>query len=359
MKILALTKYSKQGASSRYRFYNYQKYFSKEDINMEISPLFNANYFKITTIYTKVAFVLWAYLKRFFIIMGLLIKPKKYDLLLIEYELFAYFPVWFEFLLIKRGIKYIVDYDDALFHKYDKNILLKSKIFKVIEYASKVIICNTYLENYAKKYNQNTFKIPTVVLLEKYKEAMKKQEHINDSSFVIGWIGSRTTSIYIVEILDTLELFMKKYNDVVLHLVGFDENLLSKSQKESTNIKCIKWHENTEIEDILDFDIGIMPLRDDAWSRGKCAFKLIQYMSAKKAVIASVVGMNRDLIKEGVNGLLVSSDEEWLKAFEKLYLNKKLREQMAQNNFAKIEKHYHHRKLCQKYTQILRESINA
>lgn len=354
MTILTLTKYSKAGASSRYRFYNYQKNFHKEGITLSISPLFNQNYFRIRYTYQKIFIVLLAYFKRFSEVIKVLIKPKKYDLLLIEYELFPYLPAIFEYLLKKRGIKYIVDYDDAIFHKYDKNILLKNKIAKVMRYADKVIVCNAYLEEYAKKYNQNIVMIPTVVILDKYKEAMQKKAYLKSTSFVIGWIGSKTTSPYILELLFVLEVFMKKYTDVVLHLVGFDDELLSQGQKEAENIKCIKWNEDTEIKEILEFDVGVMPLRDDAWARGKCAFKLIQYMSAKKPVIASAVGMNCSLIEEGINGYSVSSDEAWFEALEKLYKDKILRETMAKNNFAKIEKSYNHAIYAKYYSQILK-----
>ncbi len=351
MTLLALTKYSKAGASSRYRFYNYQKYFKKEGITMTISPLLTQKYLESTNKYNKILIICLAYLKRFFLIVNILIKPKKYDVLLIEYELFPYVPAWFEFLLSKRGINYSVDYDDAIFHKYDKHILLKNKIAKVMRYADKVIVCNAYLEEYARKHNQNIFMIPTVVLLDKYKEAIQEKKYLKHHSFVIGWIGSRTTSPYILEILFILELFMKKYDDVVLHLVGFDVLLL---KNKTPKIKVIPWNQNTEIEEILNFDIGIMPLRDDAWARGKCAFKLIQYMSAKKPVIASNVGMNCSLVEEGINGYTVSSDEAWFEALEKLYKDKSLRERMAKNNFAKIEKSYNHAIHAKYYSQILK-----
>jgi glycosyltransferase involved in cell wall biosynthesis len=351
MTLLTLTKYSKAGASSRYRYYNYKESFKKEGINMIISPLLNQNYFKATHKYRKIYIIILAYLKRFLEIIKILIKPKKVDLIIIEYEIFPYFPAWFEWLLFKRKIKYIVDYDDAIFHKYDKNILLKSKISKVMKYASRVIVCNAYLEEYAKHYNKNIFIMPTLVLLDKYKKAIESYQKPKKKPFVIGWIGSKTTSPYIFELLFVLELFMKKYDDIVLHLIGFDDLLL---KNKTPKIKIIPWNEDTEIEEILNFDIGIMPLRDDAWARGKCAFKLIQYMSAKKPVIASAVGMNSSLIEEGINGYTVSSNQTWLKALEKLYKDESLRDEMAKNNFAKIEKYYNHATHAKSYSQILK-----
>ncbi|WP_309498692.1 glycosyltransferase [Sulfurovum sp.] len=297
--------------------------------------------------------------------MRLLYSVKKYDLILIEYELFPYFPSVFEYLLNKRGIKYIVDYDDAIFHKYDmsRNVwvkgLLKNKIAKVMQHAEHVVVCNAYLESYAKKYNEHTFRLPTVVLLDKYKKEMENFKEEEKKDFVIGWIGSKTTSIYILEILPAIAKFIGTYANVRFDLVGFDRNLLSSEELARHRLNVIAWKEEQEIKHILNFDIGIMPLHDDPWSRGKCGFKLVQYMSCKKPVIASPVGMNCSLVKEGENGFLVSSLDGWFDAFEKLYLDEELRSTMSQNNFQKIEKEFNHEMNCERYSQLIKTLVNV
>jgi len=260
-------------------------------------------------------------------------------------------------------VRYIVDYDDAIFHKYDRhqnNIarrVLGHKIAKVMGYAQMVIVCNPYLEVYASKYNENIFTIPTVVDLEKYSEKMKNTQMNNENTFVIGWIGSKTTGMYVLDILPQMKAFVKKYKNVRFHLVGFDENLLNKDDKEEGHIEVITWSEESEIEKILYFDIGMMPLRDDEWSRGKCAFKLVQYMSCKKPVIASAVGMNCTLVEDNVNGLLVEDSSVWFDAFKKLYLDNELRKIMAQNNLKKIEKEYNNKIHSQRYVKLLQTSL--
>ena len=360
MNILALTKYSYEGPSSRYRFYNYQECFKKQGIDMTIVPLFSRSYFTTTSKIDKIFVVLRAYLARFFLLVRLLLFKNSYDLILIEYELFPYFPAFFEYLLHKRGIKYIVDYDDAIFHKYDMNSnkiihsLLKNKIAKVITLAKHVIVCNAYLETYARKYNPNIMRLPTVVLLERYMQQMRNFQKDEDAPFVIGWIGSRTTSVYILEILPAIQKFVDTYQHVRFDLVGFDKQLLSEDEVRRHHIRIIPWAEEQEIENILTFDVGIMPLRDDPWSRGKCGFKLVQYMSCKKPVVASPVGVNVDIVEEGVNGFLVKTLDEWYEAFEKLYLDKSLREKMAAENFAKIERLYSHEKNCQEYSDAIK-----
>jgi len=363
INIMAFTKYSYAGPSSRYRFYNYEKCFEKQNIKMSIRPLFSKSYFNAHNKIIKLFIVFYSYFRRLTFVCNVLIFKKRYDLLLLEYELFPYFPALFEYLLHKRGIKYIVDYDDAIFHKYDMSNnkiihgLLKNKISEVMTCAEHVIVCNKYLESYAQKYNEHTFRLPTVVLLDKYKQEMETFQKKEDDLFVIGWIGSRTTSVYILEILPAIEKFVNAYENVRFDLVGFDSALLSPKDIEKYHINILDWSEEHEIKNILTFDVGIMPLHDDPWSRGKCGFKLVQYMSCKNPVIASPVGMNTSLVKEGVNGFLVTTVEEWFEAFETLYLDKDLQKQMANNNFKKIETEYNHQNNCKEYVKLLQSLI--
>lgn len=363
MKILALTKYSYEGPSSRYRFYNYQKCFQKNGIEMTIEPLFSKTYLQDPDKFQKIMIVLWAYLKRFAKVLNLLIF-NKYNLLLIEYELFPYFPPLFEYLLKKRGIKYLVDYDDAIFHKYDMSsnpiikLFLKRKIASVIKNATYCIACNEYLMSYIKKYNQNILKLPTVVLLDKYQGEMKSFTKENPEKFIIGWIGSRTTSIYIIDLLPVFKQLIAQHPDIQINLIGFDQNILDEKTIIEHHLNIIPWTEEKEIKNILDMDIGIMPLTNDSWSRGKCGFKLIQYMSCKKPVVASPVGINCSLVENGINGFLVESRDEWYNVFEKLYLDKMLRERMAKNNFYKIETEYNNMINCEKYSQLIKRAID-
>ncbi|WP_373032849.1 glycosyltransferase [Sulfurovum sp.] len=365
MKIIAFTKYSYEGPSSRYRFYNYVDCFAKEHISMQIDPFFTLAYFVQTNKVLKIFNVIVSYLRRVFQLLVVLFFPKKYDLVLIEYELLPFFPAVFEYLFKKRQIKYVVDYDDAVFHKYDQHKsafvrwFFAEKIGQVISNAEVVIVCNPYLEQYAKKYNSNVLRLPTVVLLENYKKAIQVHEVKTDAKpFVIGWIGSKSTSVYIVDILQAMEKFASKY-DVVFNLVGFNESVLHNGMKERCKIEVIPWSEESEIEEILKFDVGIMPLKSDPWSKGKCGFKLVQYMSCAKPVVASPVGINTALVKEGENGFLAESADEWFEAFEKLYLNMELREKMAETNIQKIETEYNHSMNCKKYVELIRTTVKS
>jgi glycosyltransferase involved in cell wall biosynthesis len=355
MKILALTKYSKEGASSRYRYYNYQEAFAKEGWSMTISPLLNRHYLNASNLLFKGLMALWGYLKRWVQVCGVLLSPHRYDLVLIEYELFPYTPAWFERAFRTRGVRYVVGYDDAIFHRYEGHWFLRGKIAKVMEHASAVVVCNRYLEEYANGYHSKIFRLPTVVSLEAYGHYHARLSLLEKEYVVVGWIGSKTTSSYLIDLLPVMERLYRFYPKIIFHLVGFDDALLSKEQKALPYIRLIEWEEAREIGDIVAFDVGVMPLRDDSWSRGKCAFKLIQYMSASKPVVASPVGMNRALIRSGVEGYLVHDDQEWFEALARLYRDQSLRESMGKKGFEKILHAYNDRIHSQRYCAFIKE----
>ncbi|MFK5892031.1 MAG: glycosyltransferase family 4 protein [Pseudomonadota bacterium] len=363
IKILAFTKYSSKGPSSRYRYYNYVDCFETKSLSILINPFFLENYLNTTSLIIKTLLSLKAYFMRFTSISKLILYPQTYGLIIIEYELFPYFPCIFERLLRLRKVPYIVDYDDAIFHRYDKHknplvrFLLKNKIAKVMKHASAVIVGNDYLQSYAQKYNNRILQLPTVVLLDKYKEAIIKHKIKSiESAFIIGWIGSKSTSPYVLDIIPVIEKFASKY-PAECHLIGFDAGLISQEMQNKCKITIIPWSEETEIQEMLKFDVGIMPLKDDPWSKGKCGFKLIQYMSCKKPVIASPVGVNNTIVKEGSNGYLANTNEQWFDALEKLYKNKELRNAMGENNWEKILKDYNHQLNCQKYVKLINNIV--
>jgi glycosyltransferase involved in cell wall biosynthesis len=313
MKILYFTKYSRKGASSRLRAFQYFPFLESQDIQITVKPLFGDAYLeKLYNGKKNSASALNAYLKRFIS----LITVFKFDRVVIEAELFPYLPAVFERLLKLFGIKYIVDYDDAIFHNYEMHpnavirFLLKDKIDVVMRKSEAVIAGNSYLADRAAKSGANKIVIiPTVIDTSRY----KTKEFSNSRPFVIGWIGSPSTFKYLLSLRSVFEKLAAKY-DIVIHIVGASNSLGSPLTE-----KHIPWSEETEVDSILNFDVGVMPLNDTPWEKGKCSYKLIQYMGCGIPVIASPVGMNVEVVRPE-NGFLVSSEEDWLVAFER-YLN--------------------------------------
>lgn len=353
MRVLFLPKYDRLGASSRYRTYQYLTFVKKAGIDFDIKPLFNEEYlvYKYKHGKENKFLTLKRVLKR---IKAVLIDSWKYDLLVIEKELIPYFPPILEYYLNLIGKPYIVDYDDAVWHNYDNHskkfvrLLLKNKIKTVMKLASFVIGGSEYIIEYAKNAESKRIeKIPTVIDLRKYLCNDKKK----GEKFIIGWIGSPSTSRYVLTINEILTEFTQQY-EAVVHLVGFDKNLENQLK---FNYKIIDWDEHTEIQEICKFDVGIMPLINGPFERGKCGFKLIQYMGCKKPVVASDIGENNIIVKHEKNGFLANSKEDFYTYLEYLFLNKDVSKKMGVIGYKVVDEYYSLEKTSELYVKLLRE----
>lgn len=335
MKVLFLTKYSKEGASSRLRSYQYFPLLENDGIEVIVKPLFNTAYVKgILNGNTSKLKVLKLYLKRFFVLFSL----NKFDNIVIEKELFPFFPATLERLIVLLGYKYTVIYDDAIFHNYDLHpnklirLFLKEKIDTVMKKSSCVIVGNKYLQERALKANaKKTVIIPTVIDLERYKQ-------VNPNTMqktIIGWIGSPSSFQYVKLIEQILKQIVLQY-DVKIHIIGTNEKL----NIDDKYVRYIKWSEDTEIEQLKKFSIGIMPLKNTPWELGKCSYKLIQYMGCSIPVIASPVGMNKEVVLNDKNGYLAATESEWKTYFEKLIKKPELRIEMGKQGRILVEENY-------------------
>lgn len=334
MKILLLSKYSRIGASSRVRSYQYVEYLKSKGLTITVSELFNDEY--LSVLYETGSHALFVSLKAYARRLKILFSVKQYDLLWIEKELFPWLPAWAERLLKRLDIHYVVDYDDAIFHKYDISnnglvrILLGRKIDVVMSHADMVIVGNEYLAKRAQRVDaRSVTTLPTVVDTEVY-----RVKNYDNEKVVIGWIGTPITVKYF-ELISSALVELRSQVNYTLRLIGAGQYSLP-----GIDIDVVGWDEASEVEKIQRFDIGIMPLPDEPWERGKCGYKLIQYMACGKPVVASPVGVNSKLIEHGVDGYLANSTNEWVEALLFLVNNKSQREAMGIKARTKIEDHY-------------------
>lgn len=335
MKVLLLSRYGRMGASSRLRSYQYLPYLKQQGIEVTANALFDDRYLQL--LYSKktksIAAVVTYYTQR----LACLLTAKRYDLVWIEKELLPSLPAFAEMLLNKFRIPYIVDYDDAIFHRYDQHknpvirSLLKNKIGKVMQQARTVIAGNSYLAEYARKWQAARVEIlPTVIDLERYSADTTP----NNERLTIGWIGTPATQAYLKIIAPVLTKASQDYG-IQIFAVGARELELP-----GVTLHCIPWSEAGEVAVIQQFDIGIMPLPDQAFERGKCGYKLIQYMACAKPVIASPIGVNSDIVKHGETGLLAINEQEWLHAIATLKDNKEKSRQMGRAGRTLVESDY-------------------
>ncbi len=351
MKLFFFTKYNRLGASSRYRSFQYQPAILAAGLEIDVSTLFDDAYLKYKYLHGR------ARLRDIFRSFGRrlwrVLSVQRGTVVFIEYEMMPYCPPLMEWWLAWRGCHMVLDYDDALFHQYDnhKNAwvrrILGKKIATVMRLASTVIVGNEYLANYARRESvARVVVIPTVVDLTKYRV---KEVESTSSVFTIGWIGSPSTARYLNELAPALAQVCKGGRARVC-LIGSGQINLP-----DVPVEVIDWHEDTEVDEIRRFDVGIMPLPDEPWSRGKCGFKLIQYMACGLPVVASPVGSNSEIVVDGLCGYLSKTTDEWVLALVALMTDAELRFQMGAAGRKRVEEKYCLAVTAPKFVKLLKQ----
>jgi glycosyltransferase involved in cell wall biosynthesis len=316
MKILLLSKYSRKGASTRLRLLQYLPFLEAEGFKVTVSSLFDDEYLDQLYQHGKRApfRIMMLYLRR----LVVLLSAFRYDMIWIEKEIFPYMPALAERVLRLLGKRYVVDFDDAIFHNYDLSgnpvlrRVLGRKIDVVMRCASCVVAGNEYLASRAKAAGAVRVElVPTVVDVTRYSPIGPSVA----SRPVIGWIGSPSTQSYVVDIARPLALQCQKHNARLL-LIGASDDIAS--ELPGVDVEVVRWSEASEVALIAGMDIGIMPLPDGPWEKGKCGYKLIQYMACGIPVIASPVGVNVDIVGTNRCGLLATSSVKWEVALDNL-----------------------------------------
>lgn len=332
MQICALSLYGPLAASTRQRFIQYAPYLLQNGIAMEVIPLLGDEY--VANIgsgrRTDFKYLIATYAKR----IHALLTRRDFDLLWVHIELFPYLPFIFERLAFVPKVPVVIDMDDAFFHRYDthSNRLVRAVLGnKFASLFSRVAGCtagNTYLQDYMSRYCDNIIILPTVVDTDVYKPSTNASPH--DSEPVIGWLGSPTTWQNVEPIMPVI---LKC--DAHFHVIGANGGA-----EIAPGITSIGWTEAGEVPELQKMDIGIMPLIDLPFQRGKCGYKLIQYMACGIPVVASPVGVNSEIVSHGKNGFLASTDQEWAEALSTLLANKPLRIRMGEIGRSLVEEHY-------------------
>jgi glycosyltransferase involved in cell wall biosynthesis len=354
IKVALLTKYGDLAASARQRFEQYQPFL--EDAGFEVMkyPLFNNIYLKKFYDSGKRDFgqVLIGYLHR---LKWLMSKPDV-DLIWLHCELFPYLPGLFEKIATLPRKPIIYDYDDAIFHNYDINSKWYVRKFfgQKLHYtigAAKIAFCgNNYLANYARPLCSRIEVVPTVVNTDVlYPKAIEKHK---DSPIKIGWIGSPTTWHYFEKKLPMMKRLASAENGN-LFVMGASKNITNTHSL----LNFVEWSEAGEVPFLQSLDIGVMPLDNSPWAKGKCGYKIIQYMACGIPVVASPIGVNQDIIDHGINGFLVETDEEWYSAITKLMKDKDLRQKMGNSGRKKVENQYSLKVWGPRVSRILLSSI--
>ena len=352
MRVLLLSRYGPLGASSRMRSYQYLPYLSELGIHVDVSPLLDDIY--LENFYRARKTPYRSLLKSYFTRTLKILRSGKYQLLWIEKELFPWMPLWFDEILLQKRLPYVVDYDDAIFHRYDMHprwlirTFLGNKIDGVMKGASTVIAGNSYLAARAKASGAVCVEVlPTAVDLCRYPKFPAE----DNDCFTVGWIGTPVTARYLGLIDTVLGEFLTSER-ARLFIIGAGNFSLGRGE-----VVHRTWNLNTETEDLANIDVGIMPLADGPWEQGKCGFKLIHYMACFKPVIASPVGVNRTIVIQGKNGFLAHDPASWIRALTLLKHDTDLRRRLGNEGRREVENRYCTNVTAPKLASILKSAV--
>jgi len=311
----------------RYRFEQYFEWFQKNGIECELSNLLDEKdditLYSTGNYWEKFKIALRSFKKR----REDLARIKDFDAVLIYREALLTRGIRFEKKIANTGVPIIFDFDDAIWVKDVSNgnkwlSFLKSsdKIKSILPLCKYVTAGNQYLADYAKKYNPNVAVIPSTIDCNKYVPIESNKQQV-----VIGWVGSHTTVKHFELVVNVYQKLKEKYGDAIAFKVIGDPTY----SNEKLGIIGEAWDNSKEVELFNSIDIGVMPLDEDPWTKGKCGMKGLLYMSVGKPAVMSAVGMNTDIIENGKNGFIPIGEQEWFEVLCRLIDNPELRNQIG------------------------------
>lgn len=324
--------------SQRYRIEQYLPYLQSHGYRFRYSYLLNERddraYYKPGQYLRKGWIVGRSTAKR----LGEIATATRHDLLFVQRESFMLGTAFFEQAMARRR-PLIFDFDDAIWMQLvsaaNRNLaFLKdaSKTEKIIRSAALVFAGNAYLADYARQFNREVVVIPTTIDTDSY----RRVEVARDGRICIGWTGSFSTIEHLKTALPALERIRGRFGDRVTFRIIGDPAFRS----EALGVQGIPWQSATETRDLSYIDIGIMPLPDNEWTKGKCGAKGLQYMAMGIATLMSPVGVNTEIIQPGVNGFLPRDEEEWVHYLSLLIEDAELRKRLGEAGRRTVEEKY-------------------
>ena len=299
------------GASQRFRFEHYLPYLSNLNIRYQYRTFINKNdypyIYKRGLILKKILIILKGLVNRFF----LLFTIPNYDFIYIHREAAPIGPPIFEWVTSKFFNKKIIyDFDDSIWirqasevNPFAAPLKCSWKVTKIISWSWKVSVGNQFLKNFALAFNQNVCIIPTVVDTENVHTFQKQR--VKKNRKIVGWTGTFSNFNNFSLVLPAIKRIQNEFNIQFFIIADKDPKLIE------LEYHYIPWNKKTEINDLRKLDIGIMPLLDGEVQRGKCGFKAIQYMAIGIPPVISPVGVNTEIVKDGENGFLAQSSDDW------------------------------------------------
>lgn len=355
-RLLVVTHHRKnRSPGQRFRFEQYLDYLESNGFDITFSNFISESDDKIFYAPGNIIGKIRIVFKNFLVRTSNVWNANEYDIILIYREAFVFGTSLFEYLLSKSKAKIVFDFDDSIWlldvstgNKSFAFLKNPNKTAKIISYADLITVGNSYLAEYAKQFNSNVIVVPTTIDTSYHKPLPSK----TNDKICIGWTGTDTTIKHFEMIIPVLLRIKEKYKQVYFKLIS--DRIVHYPELDLTTTP---WSKEDEIEQLAELNIGIMPLPDDKWSRGKCGFKGLQYMALSIATVMSPVGVNKDIIQDGINGFLAANEEEWFAKLSLLIEDALLRQRLGEAGRTTIETSYSVNAWKDKYLEIFRQLV--
>ncbi|CAN5641284.1 N/A [soil metagenome] len=345
--------------SQRFRFEQYLDFFLEKGFEWDLSYLISEK--DDSTFYQPGNLPIKAYIfmKSWFKRLRDVVAASDYDIIFIQREAFMTGSTFFEKLFARSGAQVVFDFDDAIWH-FDVSEANKrlgwlkspSKTANIIKLCDHIVAGNNYLADYARQFNPSVTVIPTTIDTNYHQPDLLRDW--NKEVICIGWTGSMTTVKHFRLAEAILTRLRDKYGDRLRFKLIGDPTY----KNEKLGISGVSWTLQNEVEELRDIDIGIMPLPDDEWSKGKCGFKGLQYMAMEIPPVMSPVGVNTEIVEHGINGFLASSEAEWVDRISMLVENPQLRREMGLKARQTVIDRYSVASQRDRYLQLFEKLIN-
>lgn len=358
MRVLFLVPYPTEGPSNRYRVEQFLPYLKAEGIDYSIRPFISSAFFKILYkkghVLKKIVFFLQSTVKRALDV----INCHKYDVVFIHIESFPFGPAFIEWFLTKLRKPVVYDFEDAVYlpdfrgkNRFIKLLRYPKRFYQILSFSNQVIVCNKYMRDFVSRFKNGITVIPTSIDTQKF---TLRDSSMQNQIPVIGWIGSHTT-LYCLKQLEKVFIEIAKTHDFCLKVVGGGKDF------SIPGVKVINedWSLESDVGSFQSLDIGVYPLPSDERAMAKTPFKTIQYMSVGIPVVASRVGGNKEIIEDGKNSFLATTENEWIEKLVTLIKDENLRKSIGLAGRKTVEERYSVKVNAPRFIEVLKKAYKG
>jgi glycosyltransferase involved in cell wall biosynthesis len=357
VRLLVLTPVPEEGAGCRFRISQFVPALERAGFAVTIAPFFDTAFFQLVYRQGMYGAKLRAFLRQTAARLRLLLGRNNFDMVFVYREAFPFGPPMIEALLARHDRPLVYDFDDAIFlsnssqaNRFASVFKYPEKVASIITRSSAVIAGNEYLAGFARAHNPLVTVIPTCIDTDVFAPRAGRE---TAGVPVVGWIGTPTTAAYLRAIAAPLAR-LAATRKFVFRVSGSGERIAM----DGVSVANEPWSLDGEVRLFSSCDVGVYPLADDEWARGKCGFKAIQFMACGVPVVASAVGVNREIIQDGVNGFLASNGDEWVEKIGRLLDDPALGRRLGAAGRQTIEERYSLRVNAPKIVATLRGVVD-